>query len=155
MALAPLAGSQHELPAKRMLDSYREATIPLGSQPYYRTQFINQQKTVRIGKILESLDTMAGQWLCILFPLIENFIDTTVAHYFVVLVHAFVIYWLQFGLGTRTMMTSITQRGNHQSALSPHSSTASVVHKNYRNSTHVALSCINVYFSLKQLDAAL
>ena len=56
-----LPTSQDQLPAKRMLDSYREAAIPLGSQPQYRTQFINQQKTVRIGKILESLDSMAGQ----------------------------------------------------------------------------------------------
>ena len=59
--LMELPTSQDAMPKRQMIDSYREASIPLGSQPAYKAQFVNQQQTVRIGKILEALDTMAGE----------------------------------------------------------------------------------------------
>ena len=55
-----LPSSQEELPEKSMLESYRECLIPLGSKPSCQNQYTSHQGTVRIGKIMECLDTMAG-----------------------------------------------------------------------------------------------
>lgn len=51
--------SQDELPARRMCDSYREAVIPLGSDPKITEKYINFYKGIRFGRILEDLDTFA------------------------------------------------------------------------------------------------
>ena len=56
-----LAENQSELPAKRMLDSYREASIPLGTNHNLRGKYVSFYNTVRIGRIMEDLDTMAGE----------------------------------------------------------------------------------------------
>ena len=56
-----LAQSQSELPVRRMLDSYQEACIPLGSHPDLRENYINFFNRVRFGRISEDLDTMAGE----------------------------------------------------------------------------------------------
>lgn len=56
----PLAKSQAELPARRMLDSYEEAIIPITKNPLLRQKYINFYNTVRYGRIMEDLDTMAG-----------------------------------------------------------------------------------------------
>ncbi|KAK2144553.1 hypothetical protein LSH36_748g02081 [Paralvinella palmiformis] len=55
-----LAKSQAELPSRRMMDSYQEACIPLGSNPDLRESYINFFNRVRFGRISEDLDTMAG-----------------------------------------------------------------------------------------------
>lgn len=52
--------SQNELQKQRIFDSYAEAIIPLGDQPELRNKYANFQKTVRFGRLLEDLDTMAG-----------------------------------------------------------------------------------------------
>ena len=54
------AKSQDELPLRRMSDSYREAIIPLGSDPKFTEKYINFYKGIRFGRILEDLDTFAG-----------------------------------------------------------------------------------------------
>ncbi len=45
---------------RRMQDSYREAHIPLGQDPALRGMYINFWNSVRFGRIMEDLDTMAG-----------------------------------------------------------------------------------------------
>ena len=55
-----LPKSQDELKKQRMFESYAEAIIPLGDQPELRNKYSNFQKTVRFGRLLEDLDTMAG-----------------------------------------------------------------------------------------------
>ena len=54
--------TQSQLPAKRMAESYQEVVIPLSSQPELQEKYINWFKTIRIGKILEDLDTFAGKF---------------------------------------------------------------------------------------------
>ena len=44
-----------------MHESYAEALIPLGDQPHLRNKYANFLKAVRIGRLLEDLDTMAGK----------------------------------------------------------------------------------------------
>ena len=56
-----MPASQSELPQRRMLDSYREALIPLGSNTKLREKYINFWNGVRFGRIMEDLDTMAGR----------------------------------------------------------------------------------------------
>ncbi len=43
----------------RMKESYAEAIIPLGDEPLLRNRYINFQNSVRFGRLLEDLDTMA------------------------------------------------------------------------------------------------
>ncbi|XP_034023993.1 acyl-CoA thioesterase 9, tandem duplicate 1 isoform X2 [Thalassophryne amazonica] len=54
-----LAKSQNDLPAKRMKDSYQEAHLPLGSEPQLREKYLTFHNTVRFGRILEDLDSLA------------------------------------------------------------------------------------------------
>ncbi|XP_029551706.1 acyl-coenzyme A thioesterase 9, mitochondrial isoform X1 [Salmo trutta] len=54
-----LAGSQDELPVRRMKDSYIEAHLPLGTDPTLREKYLNYLKGVRFGRILEDLDSLA------------------------------------------------------------------------------------------------
>uniref|UniRef100_A0A674ARH7 Acyl-CoA thioesterase 9 n=1 Tax=Salmo trutta TaxID=8032 RepID=A0A674ARH7_SALTR len=56
-----LAGSQDELPVRRMKDSYIEAHLPLGTDPTLREKYLNYLKGVRFGRILEDLDSLL--WL--------------------------------------------------------------------------------------------
>ena len=56
-----------------MKDSYQEAVIPLADDPRIQEKYLNFYNTVRIGKILEDLDTFAGEFqvssiLMISFP---------------------------------------------------------------------------------------
>ena len=55
-----LRKDQKGLAAQRMNTSYAEALIPLGDDPSLRNRYSNFQKTVRFGRLLEDLDTMAG-----------------------------------------------------------------------------------------------
>ncbi|XP_007541401.1 acyl-coenzyme A thioesterase 9, mitochondrial isoform X1 [Poecilia latipinna] len=54
-----LARSQSELPAKRMKDSFLEVHLPLGSEPELREKYLTNHNTVRFGRILEDLDSLA------------------------------------------------------------------------------------------------
>jgi hypothetical protein len=53
-----------------MIDSYREATIALHSdktmtdKKTLKDQYVNFYNNVRLGKLLEDLDSMAGECLC-------------------------------------------------------------------------------------------
>ncbi|XP_013771221.1 acyl-coenzyme A thioesterase 9, mitochondrial [Pundamilia nyererei] len=68
-----LAKSQNELPAKRMKDSYLEVHLPLGSEPQLREKYLTHHNTVRFGRILEDLDSLAGtqqiRWAAFVNPL--------------------------------------------------------------------------------------
>lgn len=57
-----------------MHESYAEALIPLGDMPELRNRYANFQKTVRFGRLLEDLDTMAGLLFYIYFAL-ENILS--------------------------------------------------------------------------------
>ena len=59
IARIQLAVNQNELPSKTMMDSYREASIPLGKDNTIRGNYVNHFGSVRYGKIMEDLDTMA------------------------------------------------------------------------------------------------
>ena len=50
---------QSSLKKHRMTESFAEAVIPLADQPELRNRYGNFQKTVRLGRLLEDLDTMA------------------------------------------------------------------------------------------------
>ncbi|XP_033643173.1 acyl-coenzyme A thioesterase 9, mitochondrial-like [Asterias rubens] len=54
-----LANKQDDLTVKCMKDSYQEAVIPLADDPRIQEKYLNFYNTVRIGKILEDLDTFA------------------------------------------------------------------------------------------------
>nr|XP_054606970.1 acyl-coenzyme A thioesterase 9, mitochondrial isoform X3 [Nothobranchius furzeri] len=54
-----LAKSQSDLPAKRMQDSFLEVHLPLGSEPQLREKYLTYHNTVRFGRILEDLDSLA------------------------------------------------------------------------------------------------
>ena len=54
--------TQSQLPVRRMAESYQEVLIPLSSKPELQEKYINWFKTIRIGKILEDLDTFAGRF---------------------------------------------------------------------------------------------
>ncbi|XP_016296668.1 acyl-coenzyme A thioesterase 9, mitochondrial-like isoform X1 [Sinocyclocheilus anshuiensis] len=54
-----LAQSQDELPAKTMKDSAIEAHLPLCTQPALREKYLNYHNSVRFGRILEDLDSLA------------------------------------------------------------------------------------------------
>ena len=55
--------SQNDLKKEKMGESYAEAIIPLGEMPALRNKYGNFQKGVRFGRLLEDLDTMAGNYL--------------------------------------------------------------------------------------------
>ena len=55
-----LAASQSELPVRTMADSYCEAKIPLSTDMRLREKYVNFHNSVRFGRVLEDLDTMAG-----------------------------------------------------------------------------------------------
>ncbi|XP_077480774.1 acyl-coenzyme A thioesterase 9, mitochondrial-like isoform X2 [Stigmatopora argus] len=54
-----LTKSQSELPAKGMKESLLEVHLPLGSQPLLREKYLTFHNTVRFGRILEDLDSLA------------------------------------------------------------------------------------------------
>ncbi|XP_068160730.1 acyl-CoA thioesterase 9, tandem duplicate 1 isoform X1 [Antennarius striatus] len=54
-----LASTQQELPARRMKDSFLEVHLPLGSEPALREKYLTFHNTVRFGRILEDLDSLA------------------------------------------------------------------------------------------------
>ncbi|XP_077591648.1 acyl-coenzyme A thioesterase 9, mitochondrial-like [Stigmatopora nigra] len=54
-----LTKSQSELPAKGMKDSLLEVHLPLGSEPQLREKYLTFHNTVRFGRILEDLDSLA------------------------------------------------------------------------------------------------
>uniref|UniRef100_A0A3Q2Z3G6 Acyl-CoA thioesterase 9, tandem duplicate 1 n=1 Tax=Hippocampus comes TaxID=109280 RepID=A0A3Q2Z3G6_HIPCM len=54
-----LARSQSELPAKSMKESFLEVHLPLGSEPQLREKYLTFHNTVRFGRILEDLDSLA------------------------------------------------------------------------------------------------
>jgi acyl-coenzyme A thioesterase 9 len=55
--------SQNKLESHRMHESYAEAIIPLKDQPELRNTYDSFLKYVRFGRLLEDLDTMAGNFL--------------------------------------------------------------------------------------------
>ena len=55
-----LAQDQSQLPYRCMQDSYTEAVIPLGRDPQLREMYVTFWHSVRFGRIMEDLDTMAG-----------------------------------------------------------------------------------------------
>ncbi|XP_075996088.1 acyl-coenzyme A thioesterase 9, mitochondrial isoform X2 [Genypterus blacodes] len=54
-----LATSQRDLPPKAMKDSSLEVHLPLGSEPQLREKYLTFHNTVRFGRILEDLDSLA------------------------------------------------------------------------------------------------
>ncbi|XP_076869548.1 acyl-coenzyme A thioesterase 9, mitochondrial-like isoform X3 [Brachyhypopomus gauderio] len=54
-----LASSQDQLPAKTMKESEIEVHLPLGTQPSLREKYLNYHNSVRFGRILEDLDSLA------------------------------------------------------------------------------------------------
>ncbi|XP_071955370.1 acyl-coenzyme A thioesterase 9, mitochondrial-like [Antedon mediterranea] len=54
-----LPKDQSSLDVKRMKDSYQESCIPLASNSPLREKYVNFSNTIRIGRILEDLDTFA------------------------------------------------------------------------------------------------
>ncbi|CAN9506209.1 unnamed protein product [Ophioblennius macclurei] len=54
-----LAKSQQDLPSRRMKDSNLEVFLPLGSEPQLREKYLTFHNTVRFGRILEDLDSLA------------------------------------------------------------------------------------------------
>ncbi|XP_033099191.1 acyl-coenzyme A thioesterase 9, mitochondrial-like isoform X2 [Anneissia japonica] len=54
-----LPKDQSSLEVKSMKDSYQEACIPLASKSFLREKYVNFSNTIRIGRILEDLDTFA------------------------------------------------------------------------------------------------
>ncbi|XP_063063447.1 acyl-CoA thioesterase 9, tandem duplicate 1 isoform X2 [Engraulis encrasicolus] len=54
-----LAKSQEEMPAKSAKDSYTEVHLPLGTDPTIREKYLNYHNSVRFGRILEDLDSLA------------------------------------------------------------------------------------------------
>ncbi|CAL8399200.1 unnamed protein product [Arctogadus glacialis] len=54
-----LARSQGDLPPRSMKDSSHEVHLPLGSQPHIREKYLTHHNTVRFGRLLEDLDSLA------------------------------------------------------------------------------------------------
>ena len=54
-----LPARQSDLPARRMLDSYDSAIIPIGSDPSLRDRYLTHHGGVRIGRLLEDMDIFA------------------------------------------------------------------------------------------------
>lgn len=64
------------MPAKTMLDSYQEAIIPLKSDKALRDKYVNFVNLVRYGRIMEDLDTMAGEKVSLHFTIQELFLSS-------------------------------------------------------------------------------
>lgn len=58
-ANAALPTKQSDLPARHMLDSYREGVIPLTKDKLLWQKYVNFHRRIRFGRIMEDLDTMA------------------------------------------------------------------------------------------------
>lgn len=54
-----LPASQGELPPRRMLDSFDEAIIPLGTDAKLRDRYLTHFGGVRVGRLLEDMDVFA------------------------------------------------------------------------------------------------
>ena len=54
-----LPTDQSQLPARRMLDSYDSAIIPIASDPSLRDRYMVADGGVRIGRLLEDMDIFA------------------------------------------------------------------------------------------------
>ncbi|KAJ3611316.1 hypothetical protein NHX12_021332 [Muraenolepis orangiensis] len=54
-----LAGSQSDMPMRSMKDSSQEVHLPLGSEHQLREKYLTHHNTVRFGRILEDLDSLA------------------------------------------------------------------------------------------------
>ncbi|XP_042561687.1 acyl-CoA thioesterase 9, tandem duplicate 1 isoform X2 [Clupea harengus] len=54
-----LAKGQDEMPVRTAKDSYTEVHLPLGSDPTIREKYLNFHNSVRFGRILEDLDSLA------------------------------------------------------------------------------------------------
>lgn len=50
-----------------MSDSYNEVIIPIGADEILREKYINYNGGIRFGRIMEDLDTFAGDFLLQLF----------------------------------------------------------------------------------------
>lgn len=59
MISSEFQNSKKVLEKRRMKDSYAEAIIPLENEPLLRNRYVNFRKTVRFGRLLEDMDTMA------------------------------------------------------------------------------------------------
>lgn len=71
-----LKKDQSQLQKHKMIESYAEAIIPLGDQPELRNRYANFQKSVRFGRLLEDLDTMAGKiFIYLLIKAIHKHLD--------------------------------------------------------------------------------
>ena len=57
--MSQLPKSQDELPGRRMLDSYDEAVIPLGTDAKLRDRYLTHFGGVRVGRLLEDMDVFA------------------------------------------------------------------------------------------------
>ncbi|KAI0231118.1 Acyl-coenzyme A thioesterase 9, mitochondrial [Lamellibrachia satsuma] len=55
-----LPSSQSELPARRMLDSYREVCLCLSKDMELRRKYATFNNFARLGRIMEDLDTLSG-----------------------------------------------------------------------------------------------
>ncbi len=51
--------SQDELPTRRMLDSFDQSVIPLGSNSLLRERYVTHLGGVRVGRLLEDMDVFA------------------------------------------------------------------------------------------------
>nr|KAG5696717.1 hypothetical protein BaRGS_028837 [Batillaria attramentaria] len=58
--ILPIRADQKDLPMRRMQDSYQEVIIPLGQDYQVREKYITFMKGLRFGRIMEDLDTFAG-----------------------------------------------------------------------------------------------
>lgn len=56
---AALPSKQSDLPARRMVDSYREGVIPITKDKQLWQKYVNFYRRIRFGRIMEDLDTMA------------------------------------------------------------------------------------------------
>ncbi|KAG7264955.1 hypothetical protein CRUP_034273 [Coryphaenoides rupestris] len=54
-----LATSQSDMPPRSMKHSSQVVHLPLGSQPHLREKYLTHHNTVRFGRILEDLDSLA------------------------------------------------------------------------------------------------
>ena len=54
-----LPTDQSQLPARRMLDSYDSAIIPIASDPSLKDRYLVADGGVRIGRLLEDMDIFA------------------------------------------------------------------------------------------------
>jgi len=57
---ASKANSQDELEPRRMSDSITEVLLPIGDDLVEREKYLTFYRTVRLGKLLEDMDTLAG-----------------------------------------------------------------------------------------------